>query len=705
MEGERRSFDSYRIARISVITIVLFLLLFVGSAQIASADSETVSGTCGDDLTWVLDDQGTLTIRGTGDMQSFGYHGAPWYDKRSDIKKVVLEDGVTNIAESAFQDCSKLATVTIPDSVTCIEYNAFTNCVGLTEVVIPDSVELILGSAFYGCIGLTAVQVDPDNACYRSENGIVYSKDGKTIVHYPAGVSAKEFTIPDGVTDIGDYAFQGSINLTGITIPDSVKKIGIVAFGSSGITSMSIPEGVTWIGLRAFDSCTSLTTVEIPDSVTHLDYGVFMFCSGLTDIRVGSGNTAYKAEDGVLFSKDGTTLIRYPAACPETEYSVPNGVTVIGGFAFEGSSNLTGINLPDSVTTIESQALANCRNLTSLSLPDGLKSLGSYALVNCRSLKSIVVPEGITEINSGVFQQCTSLEKVILPSGITRIGGLSFWWCPSLTDINIPDSVKVIEDAAFSACSSLEEIILPDGLESIEEYAFNGCNNLKRLTIPDSVTAIGPSAFPGSCVLIVEKDSAGYEYAVEKGIRFETEHEWTTEYTIDKEPTCTEAGIRSTHCIGCGMVKEGSEEAIPPIDHKWNSTYTIDIEATYAAEGSKSIHCSVCDAKKPGSVVSIPKLTVKATTITKVKAVKKGFTVKWKTGTEINGYEIQYALNKKFTKGKKIVKIAKPGKLSQKVTKLKAKKKYWVRIRTYKTVDGNKYYSKWSKAKTVTTKK
>ena len=116
------------------------------------------------------------------------------------------------------------------------------------------------------------------------------------------------------------------------------------------------------------------------------------------------------------------------------------------------------------------------------------------------------------------------------------------------------------------------------------------------------------------------------------------------------------------------------------------------------------IHCSVCDAKKPGSAVAIPKLKVKATAITKVKAAKKGFTVKWKKGAGVSGYEIQYALNKKFTKGKKVVKIKKPSIVSKKVTKLKAKKKYFVRIRTYKVVSGTTYYSAWSKAKAVKTK-
>ena len=158
-----------------------------------------------------------------------------------------------------------------------------------------------------------------------------------------------------------------------------------------------------------------------------------------------------------------------------------------------------------------------------------------------------------------------------------------------------------------------------------------------------------------------------------------------------------------------------NEETVIPADdlkpaehecvHKWNTTYTVDKKATYAAAGSKSIHCAKCNAVKPGSAVSIPKLKVKGTTLLKVTAVKKGFKAKWKKKAGVSGYEIQYALNKKFTKGKKRVRIAKPGKVSKKVTKLKARKKYFVRIRTYKVYKGKKYYSAWSKAKKVKTKK
>ena len=141
------------------------------------------------------------------------------------------------------------------------------------------------------------------------------------------------------------------------------------------------------------------------------------------------------------------------------------------------------------------------------------------------------------------------------------------------------------------------------------------------------------------------------------------------------------------------------------IGHKWNTQYTVDKVATYAKAGSKAIHCSVCNAVKVGSKVSIPKLKVKPTTLRKPIAAKRGFTVKWNKGKNITGYQIQYALNKKFTKSKKTTTIKKRSTVSKKIKKLKARKKYYVRIRTYKTVNGKKYYSTWSKIKTVTTKR
>ena len=191
------------------------------------------------------------------------------------------------------------------------------------------------------------------------------------------------------------------------------------------------------------------------------------------------------------------------------------------------------------------------------------------------------------------------------------------------------------------------------------------------------------------------------ECEVEKDEDIPAGHKWG-KWNVTKAATCTVAGSQERTCSACNKIEKKS---IAAKGHKWKSAYTVDKKATYAAAGSKSIHCSACNAKKPKSVVSIPKLKVKAVTLTGVKAVKRGFTAKWTKGSGINGYEMQYALNKKFTKSKKTIVIKKPGTISKKVTKLKAKKKYYVRIRAYKIVNKKKYYSAWGKIKTVTTKR
>ena len=178
-----------------------------------------------------------------------------------------------------------------------------------------------------------------------------------------------------------------------------------------------------------------------------------------------------------------------------------------------------------------------------------------------------------------------------------------------------------------------------------------------------------------------------------------------TELRGKVEASCTKEGYSGDrYCKDCDK-KISTGSVVPAKGHKWSRQYTVDKKATYASAGSKSIHCSVCGEVKPGSSVSIPRLKVTTPTVSKSKVIKKGFNVKWKKVSVATGYEVQYALNKKFTKSRKTVKINKMATISKKVTKLKAKKKYYVRVRAYKTVKGKKYYSAWSKVKTVQTKK
>ena len=245
------------------------------------------SGSCGENVTWTLTADGTLTISGTGAMTDYTYDSrSPWYSCRTYIKRVVMQQGVTSIGDHAFWDCSGLTSVTIPDGVTSIGDSAFSGCAALTSVTIPEGVTSIGDYAFAYCVSLTSV------------------------------------TIPDGVTSIGDSAFSGCTALTSVTIPGSVTSIGGGAFsGCTSLTSVAIPSSVTEIGGSAFSGCTGLTSVTIPDSVTSIGDSVFSGCTALTAVTISDGVTAI---GGSTFSN----CIRL------AKVTIPKSVTSIGKNTF-----------------------------------------------------------------------------------------------------------------------------------------------------------------------------------------------------------------------------------------------------------------------------------------------------------------------------------------------------------------------------------
>ena len=328
------------------------------------------SGCCEDNVTWSFDKStGVLNITGTGEMYNCFPELRPWSSYDSYIKTVNVADGVTSICDYAFAECSVLTSITIPDSVTTIGYCAFAECSALTNITIPDSVTTIGDYPFYDCDSLTSVTVDANNKYYSSDiDGVLFNEDKTTLVQYPAGNTRKNYTIPDSVTSIDGYAFSGCESLTSVTIPDSVTSIDSYAFsGCESLTSVTIPDSVTSIDDYAFSACESLTSVTIPDSVTSIDNYVFYGCASLTSVTVDANNKYYSSDtDGVLFNKDKTIFVKYPAGNTRKNYTIPDSVTSIDSNAFSGCESLTNITIPDSVTSIGDSAFGDCHNLTDI---------------------------------------------------------------------------------------------------------------------------------------------------------------------------------------------------------------------------------------------------------------------------------------------------------------------------------------------------
>jgi hypothetical protein len=386
--------------------ILLFALILLPVA--ASAQDGTIEGS---DLTWSLSD-GTLTISGTGAMPDYNSWDSPWWGM---ITAVNIEEGVTSIGASAFYYCSYLTAVNIPGSVTKIGEHAFD-----------------------GCSSLESFTVDGTNTAYSSDNGVLFNKNKTSLIQYPSGNTETVYTIPEGVTTIGEDAFDACSNLETVTIPNSVTTIGESAFGRcssltsvtlpssittierltfkncESLTTFTIPEGVTTIGESAFEECTNMVSVTIPNSVTTIEGSafkqcyslasvtlpesetsigdaVFLDCRSLINIKVDASNTAYSSLDGALFDKGKTRLVQYPVGKTNASYDIPATVTVIDGYAFFRCKSLASITLPGGVTSIENSAFSGCTALTSVTIPGSVTSIGEYAFNECTALADVTV--------------------------------------------------------------------------------------------------------------------------------------------------------------------------------------------------------------------------------------------------------------------------------------------------------------------------
>lgn len=465
---------------------------------------------------------------------------------------VVIPDSVENngtkyvvlsINNHAFHGCTELTSVIIPNTVRSIGQSAFYGCSDLTSITIGNSVNSIGYSVFQGCSSISSVNYLGtiaqwcDISFTEALSNPLYYGDTLFINSEPI----INLIIPDGVTNINNFAFYNYTGLTSVTIPDGISSIGNGAFcGCSGLTSVTIGNTVTTIGSSAFSRCYGLTSATIPNTVTTIESNAFYLVHHIEYHGSALGNpwgaismNGIVEGDFVYSSEDKHYIWAYLGS--DDSVTIPSSVDTIGKNAFSRCNNLISLTIGDNVTSIEESAFSGCGQMTSISIGNGVTTIGITAFENCTNLTSITLGSGITSIGANAFQNCSGLTSITIPNSVTSIGGSAFYDCSSLTSVNytgtitqwcnidfnnyrsnplfyshnlnineaaitnliIPDSVTEIKKNVFSGFSSLTSVTILSGVTSIGYNAFGDCSGLTSVSIPSSITSIGSYAFDG----------------------------------------------------------------------------------------------------------------------------------------------------------------------------------------------------------------
>ena len=450
--------------------------------DLLSEDENVIaSGECGDkgdNLTWFLTEDGTLTISGSGEMGNYSISyrdetyrtDAPWGRYWEQLTTAQIEMGATSVSGAAFYGCSKLTTVALPESVNSIGTSAFCNCGSLTSLTIPEGITRIMPATFFGCDNLAKIEV-PEGVTSIEDNAFTWCSNLTSV------------KIPKSVTSIGSCAFQGCEKLASVVLPDGISSIMASTFsGCSSLTKVEIPESVTSIGDEAFSGCSSLSSITIPEGVTSIGSGAFMWCKSLSSVIIPGCVTSI-GNDTFYYC---TRLV---------SIMLPESVTSIGARAFLHCSSLINVVIPDKVTAISSGTFSSCSSLTSVTIPEGMASIGDGAFSGCRELTSLAIPDSVISIGYGAFSWCQSLTSVTIPGSVADIHDQAFFECHNLTNVIILDGVTCINTGAFAGCGNLTSIIIPKSVKRIGDEAFVRCGSLAYIKIPEGVASIGKSAF------------------------------------------------------------------------------------------------------------------------------------------------------------------------------------------------------------------
>ena len=508
-----------------------------------------------DDLTWVLDSNGKLTISGTGSMS----YEIPWKAYNSQITEVVIGEGVTSISDSAFYECFNLTSVSLPSTLKTIGYSAFYRCQKLPSIRIPAGVTSIYSSAFRTCNAMTGIWVDEANTTYSSDaSGVLYNKDKTELILCPRGFSGS-YEIPNSVATIQSAAFEDCTELTNVSIPSSVATIGSSAFSDcDSLTSVVIPGSVVGLGSEAFAYCNSLTSVTIESGLVSLGDYAFYGCKVLTDVKLP--DTLVSIGESCFYVCDVLTSI-----------TIPGKVSHIDYYAFSGCP-LTEVRFEGNAPVIESNAFYHYNTTITGYYPAGDATWtaevlnGSYgATFNWIPYEKEAEEEEETPVYIVAQGSCgANVSWMIMSDGrliIYGTGAMQFmmrsgaapWsaYADQITSIEVTAGVESIADNAFTDCSNVTTVSVADTVKSIGAEAFVGCESLETVTFTGDAPEIGENCFEDVSVSIQypENNTTWTEEVQES---FDGDITWVAESCEELgEHNLTTSAIKNTVAATC----------------------------------------------------------------------------------------------------------------------------------------------------------
>jgi hypothetical protein len=350
-------------------------------------------------------------------------------------RTIDVDEGVRIICEGAFKDRKALHEITLPESLEEIEKEAFRGCSSLEKIYIPLKTTRIGESAFRDCINMKKLFIEND--CIKIGERSFENCSVLSDITLPMGLtelyggvfnsckSLKSIKLPEKLTIIGENAFSDCVSLENISIPSTVTKIDDLVFnGCVSLKAIDLPDGLRKIGKSAFKNCKSLTYITIPSTVTSISDAPFRGCESMKSIKVATKNKYFKSEpnkrdgnDYVLFNKNKSRLIAYPANSREVQYDIPDSVTVISDWAFCDSKKLNRVTMPDSVKEICEGAFCNCSLLDEIEIPDSVEKIDDCVFRGCISLDTVILPDSVKDMGWGVFDGCEDKVTVYCNEG------------------------------------------------------------------------------------------------------------------------------------------------------------------------------------------------------------------------------------------------------------------------------------------------